>query len=551
MKRKVIINQETPEVAENPRDFSELLKDYTNSVGSAPTNGNSAVKYIKFITGVAAVSVIGFIIYNYNFTPTLTEENTTIQTTEKLITENEIELPFWEAKVNTVEETTLISPSGVIIEVPEGAFASNNNESLLTDSITLKLTQYDDALSILMSQIPMSYDSAGVKLHFQSDGMFNLSAYDNNNNKVQLKEDLKVHYPQTSGRTNSNTYFLDNNQWTYRESAPLTFYAEVCENTIYKFQAEETTSQEIPEKNDLEKTIADLEKKYADLESSKPMEPRKQNLNNYRFLLDVDPTEFPELMSFKEVIFEVKDARFSWSIYEETWNDISVSKKHKEGRYLVTLKNTKRVEIFDVYPVLNEDDFSEAFCEYSALMKQIEEDKKDISKKIKANKKREQDFLAKLKRELKHQEKVISRKKIVNQLTANLTANTPYRSVNLGGLGTINFDIGLPLPAKGMKVPAKFYITENPSSVLEVSLIDLEDNIYYSYAKPQFAEFRYMLGKKHILVTVLPDGRIAAYRSDLNSEKIKRGEPFKFNLDISEATNLDDLRDFLGLTKSI
>ena len=550
MKRKVIINQDTSNVTENPREFSELLKDFNSLKYSVPANGNTAVRYHTLITGLAAVLIIGFIIYNHNSAPTLAEENTTPNHSEKRVTESNIELPFWEAKVDNGEETILISPSGVVIEVPQGAF-SLKDQGLLKDSITLKLTQYDDALSILVSQIPMSYDSAGMKLHFQSDGMFNLTAYDQNNNEVQLKKDIKVHYPQTSGRTNSNTYILDNNVWSYSEHTPLTTYAAVCENTVYKFQTEENDPEAKPIVNTRNKTIADLEGRYEDLESSKPLEPRKQNLANYRFLLDVNPTEFPELMSFEDVIFEVKDSRFSWSIYEETWNDISVSKKHKGGRYLVTLKNTKRVEIFDVYPVLGEKDFLDAFSDYSTEMQRIEEEKKDISKRIKTNKKREQAFLAQLKRDKKHLEKVTSRKRIVNQLTANLSADTPYRSINLGEFGVVNFDIGIPLPAKGIKVPAAFFISGDSNSVLEVNLINLEDNIYYNYAHPQFKEFGYMRGQKHLLVSILPDGRIAAYRGDLSAEKIKRGKPFKFELEISEATNIDDLRDFLGLTESI
>lgn len=118
-------------------------------------------------------------------------------------------------------------------------------------------------------------------------------------------------------------------------------------------------------------------------------------------------------------------------------------------------------------------------------------------------------------------------------------------------MGVVNFDIGIPLPAKGIKVPAAFFISGSSNSVLEVNLINLEDNIYYNYAHPQFKEFRYMRGQKHLLVSILPDGRIAAYRGDLSAEKIKRGESFKFGLEISAATNLDDLRDFLGLTESI
>ncbi|MFT5844146.1 MAG: hypothetical protein ACI8QW_000001, partial [Saprospiraceae bacterium] len=267
MKRKVIINQDTSNVTENPREFSELLKDFNSLKHSVPANGNTAVRYHKLITGLAAILLIGFIIYNHNSAPTLAEENTTPNHSEKRVTESNIELPFWEAKVDNGEETTLISPSGVVIEVPQGAF-SLKDQGLLKDSITLKLTQYDDALSILVSQIPMSYDSAGMKLHFQSDGMFNLTAYDQNNNEVQLKKDIKVHYPQTSGRTNSNTYILDNNVWSYSEHTTLTTYAEVCENTVYKFQTEENAPEAKPIVNTRNKTIADLEGRYEDLESS-------------------------------------------------------------------------------------------------------------------------------------------------------------------------------------------------------------------------------------------------------------------------------------------
>ncbi len=550
MKRKIIINPDTPNAVENPKEFNELLKEY-KSLSKVSGTSSSSLNFIKWAAGIAAVLTVGYFIFNSSSQEYITAEksNTTNLIDEKLAESKTpiFELPFWEATVSSNEETTLISPDGVIIEVPENAFINTAGE-VITEDVTLKLTQFDDALSILVSQIPMSYDSAGMKLHFQSDGMFNLSAFDSNNQEVKLKENVDIHYPQTTGRTSSNTYFLENDEWSYIESTPTTTYAEVCENTVYKFQQEPVTPAV---NNEFKNVLDNLEHEYQALEDSKPLEPIKNNLENYRFQLDVNPAEFPELTNFDDVIFEVKDSRFSWSIYEETWNDIDVSKGEREGRYLVTLKNTKRVEIFDVYPVLDEEEFALAFSDYGAEMKRIEESKKDVSRKIKENKKREAKFLADLKKQEKHSKTVSKKKRIVNELTADLSSDTPYRSVNLGGLGTINFDIGLPLPAKGMKVPAEFYVAKNSTTVKGVSLINIGDNIYYSFAHQDFPEFRYMRGKNHVLVSVLPDGQIAAYRSDLDSEKIKRGVPYRFSLDISDASNLDELRDFLGLSESI
>ncbi len=553
MKRKIITNQNAPKAQENPKDFSELLKAYNNHIGSSIGQSGS---FWKLAIGVAAACIVGFVFFQLFSNQTVvsekkhpTEDPTSGQTSQPYY-----DLDSWKTSISNTEETLIISPTGVIIEIPEQAFIASDG-TIIEDSVTLELTQYDDALSILLSQIPMHYDSAGVKYHFQSDGMFNLSAFAGNE-EVQLTKSVSVHYPQTTGRSGSNTYFLDNNEWNYAEHTPLTNYEEICEKTVYKFNEQKTDNSTISKQEEklaqLQKESKSLQERVIYLEKSKPLEPRRQNLSNYRFVLDVNPSEFPELTSFDDVVFEVKDSRFNFSIYEETWNDIAVKKSTKEGRYLITLKNTKRVEIFDVYPVLSETEFTSAFHQYSDEMKEIEERKNNLSTKINENKKIEQQFLADLKAYKQDVKRVSKRKRVINQLTAALQKDTPYRSVDMSSLlRSVNFDIAVPLPPKGFPVPADFVIADSNHPVNGVSLINISENIYYDFSRHEFSEFRYMKGKKHILVAILPDGQLAAYREDLTSDKIKRGQPHRFVLKLSPSTNIDELRDFLQLGEAI
>ncbi len=535
MSRKIIFNEDPSGAKENPKDFQELLKSYEKMTGGN-ASGAGKLKAIAFSALGVAACLLAVFFWSSSDDSALTAKDETPSPITTTVQEDNFHSAenTWTKTISSSEAIQLVSPTGVIIDIPENAFQAS------TDSVILQLTSLDKVMDVVKSRVPMHYDSAGVTYHFQSDGMFQLMASSTNEERATLNKEIDIHYPQLNGNVSASTYLLEENEWTYKETAPLTSYKEVCENTIYRFNQDEAASvnNSSAELAELNEQTARVEAELLKLERSKPLEPRKENLNNYRFQLDIDPYEFPELAQFEEVTFEVKDSRFNFTMYDQVWNDVSLEKSPKEGRYLVTLKSKKTVKIFDVYPVLEESEFEAAFAEYSEDMKQIEEDKKSNRSKLQRLEEQKRKFeeqqrafeeslAVQRKKELKSQK----RKRIINELLADLSEDTPYRSITLGGLGIVNFNTPIPLPAKGMNVPAEFIIADSNEPVHQVMVIDLKDNIYYTFLKPEFPEFRLMKGKKHLITTVTSDGEVATLSYDENLN-LQKGELFVFELEL-------------------
>lgn len=551
MKRKIITNPNAPLAKENPQDFSELLSQY--EAGTAPSSSGSG-SGVKWFSAAAAVGIITLgLVYFFNADSNelaeVSDSSVVSESTEG--EQSSFELPKWTQLVSGNEASTVVSPKGVIIEIPAFAFSTANGTN--PDSVTIELTHYDDITSIIHSQIPMNYDSAGVEYHFQTDGMFQIQA-SAAGEAVHLNQELAIHYPQISGVEGMNTYAFTNGNWNYEGSAPITSYNDVCQKTIYKFDNQ--PHKEHPEEAEIKSQIASitqtneaLESEIESLAKSNPLEPKKQNFDNYRFTLDVNPEEFPELSHFEDVVFEVKDSRFTFNIYEETWNDVSVKKSPKEGRYLITLKNSKRLEIFDVYPVLSDSEYSAALETYSEKMREIELKKKDKRLKIRENKQRERDFLAKLETYSTLKKQKSQQQNVINALTADLKPDAPYRSITVGSLGIINFDTPLTIIKKGMAVAAAFFIKNTKIPVNAVSLIDTKKKAFYTYRKEDFNEFRVLKGRDYLIVSTLKDGKIAVYRSEFNHDKLSKTERNRFELELApEFATLDELKEFLGIS---
>ncbi len=554
MKRKIITDPNSPLAKENPQDFSKLMSKYN----AAQTPLKSINSSYKWLGGAAAAGIIslGLVFFFNQSTPSETQVKPA-KSSENLVAENNSKfgLPAWTQTISTKTACTLVSPKGVILEIPAGAFSNSLGSN--PDSVEIELTHFDDVASIIHSQIPMHYDSAGVEYHFQTDGMFQILANANGEN-LELNKNINIHYPQTSGVEGMNTYAFTNGAWNYIGSSPLTTYTAVCEETVYRFNKETTSTQvESPEEKILKKNIKALGDErqemlanIAELENSKPIEPKKQNLNNYRFTLDIKPEEFPELSDFDDVVFEVRDSRFSFNIYEETWNDISVKRSVKEERYLITLKNSSRLEIFDVYPVLTNDQYESALSSYSKKIKEIELNKKDKKLKIKENKKRENDFLAKLKTYTALKANKSAKEQLVDMLTSELDPEFPFRTISLGSLGIVNFDKPLVTIKKGIAIAAAFAIKSRRMPVNAVSLINTKKKTFYTFRQEDFSEFRIPRNGDYIIVSTLPNGQTAAYKSELDFTQVEKEQRYRFELELApEYTSLDELKVFLGLSE--
>ncbi|HEU4719520.1 MAG TPA: hypothetical protein VFU15_16870, partial [Bacteroidia bacterium] len=76
---------------------------------------------------------------------------------------------------STLTGAELDYPSGTKISIPANAFVDANGNAV-TGNVTIDYREFRDPVDILLSGIPMDYDSAGHNGHFVSAGMFEMNA---------------------------------------------------------------------------------------------------------------------------------------------------------------------------------------------------------------------------------------------------------------------------------------------------------------------------------------------------------------------------------------
>jgi hypothetical protein len=109
-------------------------------------------------------------------------------------------------------------PSGTIISIPPNAFVdANGNE--IKGAVTIDYREFRDQVDILVSGIPMVYDSAGQAGEFQSAGMFEMNA-SVNGKEVFLApgKQVNMQFAVVDTASSYNFYKLDDKAgWQYIE----------------------------------------------------------------------------------------------------------------------------------------------------------------------------------------------------------------------------------------------------------------------------------------------------------------------------------------------
>ncbi len=101
------------------------------------------------------------------------------------------------------------------LSVPENAFVDKDGK-VITTPVKLEYTEYMNPAQIMLSGIPMSYDSAGVRYNFSSAGMFELNA-SSNGKAVFPNPDkpISVEMTSSSNDTDYNLYAYDSTKGSW------------------------------------------------------------------------------------------------------------------------------------------------------------------------------------------------------------------------------------------------------------------------------------------------------------------------------------------------
>lgn len=120
--------------------------------------------------------------------------------------------------VDANSKSTINLPTGSKVEFPANAFVDENGKPV-KGKVKIKWNEFHTLIDILLSGIPMKYDTAGVKADLVSGGMFSISA-EQNNQELQLAKGklANVDIASINDTPCMNFYQLDekSGKWDYQ-----------------------------------------------------------------------------------------------------------------------------------------------------------------------------------------------------------------------------------------------------------------------------------------------------------------------------------------------
>lgn len=348
-----------------------------------------------------------------------------------------------EGVVDAENSLTITASSGTRITIPIHTLVDSLGD-LITGVVTFKYREFLDQKDIFLSGIPMNYDSADVVMNFESGGMFELLAYQNDQPVfIAPEKTVQVELASKEVGDNFNIYYYspEESRWIYKKKDETGFNKAdlLAVNEELEKNPEHMSIQALKE----EKLLASTELKK--LKKTKPIKPVIANKSMYSFTINVDYKDFPELISFKGLKFQVsnKEKNFKPEYAQETWDGVDVTHGVSRAEYNTCFTNQKRGELcFITNPVFTEGDIANAEVLYEKLL----EDYKSKKNSLKKRNKEIRNEIAKRSNELNDQRRIELNKRAVNM--GSVVENRITRIFQIANFGIWNSDCPQRLPTE-------------------------------------------------------------------------------------------------------
>ncbi|MGQ0826819.1 MAG: hypothetical protein ACT4ON_00335 [Bacteroidota bacterium] len=532
MKRKVNIDRPkiSSEEISQRKNFDSVLKN------NASMSGKSLFKKPWFLSGVVAtVAIIVTAVFLTQDSRLKTQDPATNTQQLTIISDSLALAEFYKAeeakpcispplegcnvpytiyKVNAEKGAELDFKTGSKMSIPKNAFADDNGKPLKGE-VELRYREFHDAVDFFVAGIPMTYDSAGTRYHFESAGMIEMLAYQNGKQvKMAPGKSVNIELASNYRGTEYNLYELDTlqNNWACLGKDKVILpkkQSKEVESIEGDFESAPIV-QQAPEYKTIEtKKVEAQKEKEIKIDAlpklaAKPKEPNLAKKGKYTFNLEVDPKEYPELAVYKGLLFEVGDENknFNKAMYDITWDEAIVKDGNKKGEnYLLTLKKASKKYDLIVYPVLEGKnyetalkDFQNKFTQYNIALDKRKAQEKQI----------EIEYQTKL-AQLEKEQREIERKWKEEQDNAFRSMETQEkvkRVFTINRFGVFNCDNPVAYP-KGVLCNAQ--LTNDKFVKLmcyDIYLVDKAKNGLFTYNKNPIVRFSFDPKSKNMLWTV-------------------------------------------------
>ena len=558
MKRKITIDRPTIDSTEiaSRQNFSNII----NQIPATPSIPfYKSGWFFTTLACVAGLTVVTLFLTKENSSPEsntlLTEAPPHADSASPVITSNliysedspcvkppkkELDIPMTIYKVNGLKGANLEHITGTKITIPSNAFVDENNQPII-EEVTIHFREINHPIDIMLSGIPMKYDTANQNKILLSDGMIEIEGYLNGEKvKIAPNKTIEIALKASSDETKFNSYQLDKNSTNWNYTGKPTYENEktVVNHTVK--QPDKSLAEEIKqiekESNIAKHQYETSQKAVTDWKKNEPEKPITGGNKERQFVLDVSPKEFPELASYKNLIFEVEqnDPNFSASVYSEEWSDVSLSEKEKGKKYYLTLFKSGAKKTFSVFPVFSGDDlklamadFNKSFSTYSKEL-EIRKEKEAVYKT---------QFEGKLEQWQKAKEKEIAALEIKQNQDENANkVKMIARVLNVTTFGIWNIDCGISPPTGiAQKVIFKDQYG-NEVDIVHANLFEKGKKTIYTYSKQDFNNFEYNPDEENTIIAFLGTDKVGIVLND-QFEQNKKLKTTTFILDIQPLTD--------------
>jgi hypothetical protein len=515
----------------------------------------------------------------------------------------DVQIPFERFLIDSRKSAVISSASGSKIIVPANSFVDMLGKAV-EGKVEVKYREFRDPVDFFLSGIPMAYDSAGNRYQLESAGMLEITA-NQNGIPVRIASDKKIEIQMASDYEGSqyNLYELDTvgRNWVYKGKDKIEKTDKVkmpklvdgtlrsAEYTIKSFGLRigeikyvdspfpnlvlrqsfgrgtlipKNTKIDLevgngknnrdsvylypgmdPEFEEEKSKEANIRKEIFSIEKTKPVKPVKAKSERYRFNVDVDPKEFPEMYEYKNLLFEVgpENRTFNQSLYNIEWDDVVMSYGNPGVNYNLAFTKDGKTKSFTVYPVYEGKDsagvmniYKKKFQDYETKLKGRKEEEKRIqqenARKLeewKREQKRRQD-------EWDNQQKAWKQKdEAWMKSNAALGTASVIRIFSISNFGIYNSDT--PVQYKDRVVVAADFTSGKNPYYGDVFHVDKSRNTLlkiYNY-QGNNPKVSYSRSSRNVLFVVLDGGTIASF-DEKDFASVSKGVS-KYNFMLKEA----------------
>jgi hypothetical protein len=567
---------------ESRKDFDALVKKFKEqSIQDAKARKRfPKVRKLVYTTVIAGFLVVCTVTINeltqnntHDKTATnITNTKTTLSDKEKSKfiqpIKKESKLAYSKYTVNAKNGGVITHKTNSQITVPKSAFVKKDGKEV-TGNVEIHYREMHDVADQLVSGIPMAYDSAGSKMHFESAGMIDIKGF-HEGEEVYIRpgKNLDINMVSRKDGSRFNLYYLDTvaQKWEFLgkdKVVPLSATAEhqpvQPTNDISGAVKEIQTNIE---KLDVQKQdlIASTDKKIVALPVPvEPAKPAASNAQRKQFKLDVNYEQFPELKAFKGCLFEVgeENKHYTKEFSTITWADAYITPGTQPGKnYTLNLELAARKEKLLVYPVFTgakleevQTVYAKKFTEYEkalgdrkAAERKYKEELENNLKKIEAE---QQIWIAKMKAE---------KKKIIDLAVNDLKITKSSEEINFKvrrlfqvyNFGVYNTDCAQRLP-DAVSTQAVFSTDKHYLRPNLIYLVNNAENMMFTYTAADLENFKYNDKKEYSIITAV-NNELYICDKDAFKNAQKDGDKTIFNFTplALELFDADELRKKLG-----